>query len=291
MNTIPVKEQTESPKGRIAVFVGSTPNIGTTVAAFGTAVRLAVRTNASVGFVCLNLKSSKLHRYLGEDRTPFALDSLRAELKSRSMDGRRLLQFCVSFKGVPRLNTLYGTVLREQAEFYQPEDVSHLLRAAREAFDLCLVEVNAYWDNAATVCALLDADDRVAVTTPDLGHFQEDMARGLHTMGPLFGLSSDSFNLIVTQTGGSARMDGGLRTSDIRKESGMKVIGEIRRNPKLLDALNQGKLLEFIEGDSALREQLDVIAGRFMERFSLSPVPAVPRKTWIGRRQPRLSGS
>src|SRR5690606_34102422 len=47
---------------KLLVFMGSTPNIGATLIAFGTAVELARGSEHRVGYICLNLKSSKLHR-------------------------------------------------------------------------------------------------------------------------------------------------------------------------------------------------------------------------------------
>ena len=45
--------------GKLITFIGSTPNIGTTLASFGVAHALALETSMKVGYLCLNLKSSK----------------------------------------------------------------------------------------------------------------------------------------------------------------------------------------------------------------------------------------
>lgn len=270
---------------KLAAFIGTTPNVGTTVISFGSAVLLANGSGASIGYLCLNLKSSKLHRYLGKDESPLALDSLRAELRSRSLSGARLKQYAEPVKGVPNLHVLYGSVQREQAEFYQPEDIGHLLEAARQAFDACIVEVNAYWDNAATVCAMLEADERICVTTADLGHFQEDMERGLKTMASLYRIPAQSFLLVVNQLD-RQQGQGGIRTADIRKETGMRVVGEIERSAELLEYLNQGRLHQFFAENVKFPGQLMGIVSRMSQQFELPRRNEGSRKAWLKRLLP-----
>ena len=69
----------------IIAFVGTTPNIGTTVTALAAACRISQECGQSVGYLCLNLKSSKIHRYVGVDSPSATLDSLRPELKTDSL--------------------------------------------------------------------------------------------------------------------------------------------------------------------------------------------------------------
>lgn len=273
---------------KLAAFIGSTPNVGTTVVSFGTALLLAEGSHASVGYLCLNLKSSKLHRYLGKDESPFALDGLRAELRSRSLSGARLRQYAEPVRGAPNLHVLFGSVQREQAEFYQPEDIGHLLEAARQAFDACIVEVNAYWDNAATVCAMLEAGERICVTTADLGHFQEDMERGLKPMAALYRIPAASFSLVVNQLDGKEGR-GGIRTADIRRETGMRVIGEIERNAGLLEYLNQGRLAQFFGENARFSGQLAGIVNRLSQQFELPRKSGEGRKAWLKRLLPSFT--
>ncbi|RKN71849.1 AAA family ATPase [Paenibacillus ginsengarvi] len=271
--------------GQTFVFVGSTPNIGTTFVAFGAAVGLACRTERSVAYICLNLKSSKLHRYIGIEKPEGSLDHLRAEIRSQSLRPERLRSYCEAVKGVPNLRVLFGNQLREQAEFFTAEDIEHLLQTAKRAFDLCIVEVNAYWDNAATVCSLLGADSRIMVTTPELTHFQEDANRWLRGLCPVIGLDAESFDLILTQSdksGGPA----GIRHQDIRKETGLSLIGKVGKYADLTDTVNQGKLLDLLLGPHPLARDLNEIVtvlaalGRIETK---AIVKAHPLKRWLGR--------
>lgn len=278
-------EQTQgSDKGKIVLFLGSTPNIGTTLVSFGTAARLAISSESTVGYLCLNLKSSKIHRYLGIDDPVVTLDGLRAELRARSLKKERLRQYCAAPKNARSLHVLFGNLLREQAEFYSPEDIEHLLQTARSAFDLCIVEVNAYWDNAATVSAILQADMRLLVTTGEITHFQEDVYRWLQCVGPVFHLDASSFDLVVNQ-GKSAVESGGLHLRDIRKETGMHMIASVSGYPEISAILNHGKMMELFTGEHPIVRELDGIVQSLIARYGLgkTQLPAKTKAGWLAR--------
>jgi MinD-like ATPase involved in chromosome partitioning or flagellar assembly len=243
--------------GKIAVFIGTTPNIGTTFVSFGTAVKLAERIHQPVAYLCLNLKSSKLHRYLGIENPEATFDHLRAELRARSLRPERLRQYLAPMKGLANLRVLFGNQLREQAEYVTPEDIEHLLATARQAFPVCIAEVNAYWDNAATVCALLKADSRLLVTTPDLTHFQEDLAKWFGSLSTILGLNASAFDLIVTRIERQAGTAFGIRAKDIVRETGMNLIGKVAHYPNMTEAVNQGKWLELIRGALSIDQELE----------------------------------
>ena len=74
----------------LIAFVGTTPNIGTTASCTcrGMPDCGGEREDRSV-ILCLNLKSAKLHRYLGVDSPAVTLDSLRPELQDGFFASRR----------------------------------------------------------------------------------------------------------------------------------------------------------------------------------------------------------
>lgn len=241
--------ETDDGKGNrrngIIQFVGTTPNIGVTVAAFGTAALLAAMTGKSVAYLCLNLKSSKIHAYLGDREPSVTLDGLRAELRSCSLTGERLLRQGRRQKRSPNLSVFYGNVQREQADYYTLEEIECLLRKANEVFDYCVVETSAYWDNAGTIGTLRQADQRLLVVTPQLSHFQEDWCRWFGTLSSVFNLTAADFDLVVTQS----EADALYRTKDIAKETGMSRIGELRKYKELDSLLAAGRIAEaFADG-------------------------------------------
>ncbi len=269
-------------QGKLIVFTGSTPNIGTTVVAFGTAVLLAQLSGEPVGYICLNLKSSKLHHYVGLEPCPPGVDQIRAEMRSGGLTPGFLKSRMVQVKGAPGVHVLFGSLQREQAEFFQPEDIGHLLDIATQSFSRCVVEVNAYWDNAATLAALMQADERILVTSTELGHFQEDVNRVLKQMAPLFGMSPEGFLLAVTQHN---RSDG-LTPQDAAKETGMRLAAVMKADPELRRLLGQGRLAEYIGGNDGFTQALIPLCGE----LGVSPKePASAEGIWaLLRRQSRL---
>lgn len=243
--------------GNLIVFTGSTPNIGTTVLAFGTAALLARLSGEPVGFLCLNLKSSKLHHYLGLEPCPPGLDQIRAEMRSGGLTPGFLKSRMVEEKGAPGVHILFGSLQREQAEFFQPEDIHHLLDTASQCLPRCVVEVNAYWDNAGTLAALMQADARILVTTTELGHFQEDVNRGLKQMAPLFGMDPEQFLLAVTQH----NRNDGLSPQDVAKETGMRLAAVVKADPELRRLLGRGRLAEYVGSSEWFAEALMPLCG------------------------------
>jgi Flp pilus assembly CpaE family ATPase len=275
-------------QGKIILFTGSTPNIGTTFVAAGAASRLAMRSAQPVGYICLNLKSSKLLRYSGSEGTASVLDSVRAEMRSGCLNPHRLKSFFEPVKGCPNLRILYGTLQREQAEFYLPADIRHLLDAVRQAFGVCLIEVSAYWDNAATIITAMEADERIVVTTSELGHFQEDLERGLKTVAPMFDIRPESFLLAVNQY--QADRTGGIKASDIRKEAGMELAAVIPYDPGLREWLNQGRLWEYAGSSKAFVQAIDPLADVLAERVGLEKRTETARPGFIRSWMPILNG-
>lgn len=270
----------QKPTGKLLTFIGSTPNIGTTLASFGVAYLLAMETSQRVGYLCLNLKSSKLHRYLGKDAHVFTLDGLRAELKAQSLTPERLLLVCDQPRGDQGLHVLYGNMLREQAEFFSPSEIVHLLRIARRTFDICIIEVNAYWDNAATVCGLLEADSKVVVTTADIAQFQEDFSRWIRQVGSVFGLQPNSFELMAVQTEKHAKHNE-FTIKDIRKETQLHLIGQVSRHSDALSSCNQGKLLEMLSPGHPMYEEVKDIALKFADFYKLPRKENIQQATWL----------
>lgn len=267
--------------GKLVAFIGSTPNIGTTLVAFGTAVQLASRLSCRVGYLCLNLKSSKLHRYLGGDKLPLGLDSIRAELRSFSLTPHRLASSVTSVKGAENLQVLFGTTQREQAEFFQHEDVAHLLKTAKAAYDICIVDVNAYWDNAGTIGAMLEADRHVVVTTPDLGSFQEDLNRGMKTVAPLLNLSTDGGLLVVTQY--AAAGSAGIRLNDIAREAGLQLAATVPYDASVRDSLNRGAIGDYTATSTLFTAAVFPLVKRLADECGLKQLPDQELPVMAGR--------
>lgn len=270
----------------IVLFIGTTPNIGTTVVSYATALHIAMRTTGQVAYVCLNLKSSKIHRYLGLEPSGMCLNAMRAELKAKAMTAQKIKSYCVTSKQVENLHVLFGNLAREQAEFYTVDDIQHVLQCASECFDLCIVEVSAYWDNAATMCALLEADSKIIVSTTQLSHFQEDLEQWLHSMGANYHLEPHMFDLFITQVDKAAH---DFNVKHIRKETGLNIVGTMPKHRHISDLLNKGMLDQIATVEPHLLSGISGVADMLMTLYTLHRKPSVAKKQWFAAHR-RLGG-
>jgi len=267
--------------GSLAAFVGSTPNIGTSLAAFGTAFRIASVTGKRVGYLCLNLKSAKTHLYLGVDRPEVTLDGIRPELKAGTLTGEKLRGYMFAPLRLNGLHVLFGNLARDQAEYYEPEHIERLLAAARDAFELTIADLSAYWDNAATVCALREADHRFLVTTGSLSNFQEDVNRWAGQVGGQFGLTQDQFQLVLIN--GFYPHTGGFAMKEIRKETGIMSFTELKLKESLHLQLDSGRLDEWLAAEERHAALFDEVANPLLKRLNWIERLQKTDRPWIRR--------
>ncbi|MBW7476424.1 hypothetical protein K0T92_16955 [Paenibacillus oenotherae] len=261
----------------LLTFIGTTPNIGTTIAALAAACRFVEVNDVSVGYLCLNLKSAKAHRYVGVDQPETTLDSLRPELQTAALDADKLLRSMHQARGAPNLYMLFGNVMRDQAEFFTTGDIDHLLDVAARCFDLVIADVGAYWDNAATLCALRRSSSRLLVTTAALSHFQEDGKRWVKHLSPLFGISSQEYEAVIIRP---QWRNGGYQVKDICREIGIPFIGEMRLSEPMLSQLDSGTLDEWLTENEQGKTAMQEPARKLMKHYGLKRKPALTVQPW-----------
>ncbi|MFD2115672.1 hypothetical protein ACFSTH_10665 [Paenibacillus yanchengensis] len=252
--------------GALIAFIGSTPNIGTTITAVATAVRIAERSQKQIGYLCLNLKSSKLHRYIGVDQPIATLDQLQADLRAFSLSKSKLQQAMYSPKQLPKLSILFGNLSREQAEFYWPEHIEHLIRVAQQLYAVIIVDVSAYWDNAATITAMRLADTRVMITSVALSHFQEDRNKWTNEVAPLFQLSEVAFEYVTTHY---PWKNGGFTMNQVQKQLQLKTWDQMKVSESLLAKLDQGTYVHWLVSDRSGQQLMNQGAATIMKRHQI----------------------
>lgn len=263
--------------GIIIAAAGTTPNIGTTIAALAAAWRLAEQTGQQVCYACLNLKSSKVHRYLDGQVSGITLDRLRPELAAGTLTPEKLRFAAVRQKEQPALHVLAGNQLRDQAEFYTAEEIEWYLSCLRLAYPISVVDVSAYWDNAATIVAMREADSRIVVTTPALSHFQEDGRHWFVQAGTVFGIAEDSFQLVVAHHEGRR---GGFAMKDIQKELRLAPIDELQLSEPLYIHMDSGNVGEWLAGDTGGRVVMERTAQYLTRKHGIRPVIQMQRQPW-----------
>jgi hypothetical protein len=250
----------------LAVFIGTTPNIGTTTAAFATAYRMAEASGKPIGYLCLNLKSAKIHRYIGVDEPLVTLDKLRPELRSYSLTREKLRRAVYSVPGQPNLQVLFGNLLRDQAEYFTPEEAEHLLAIAEQTFAFVFMDVGAYWDNAATICSIRRAGSRILVTTPALSHFQEDGRRWIGQVSPLFEVSPEQYDSVIIN--GPWR-NGGYQMKHICKELGTTALGQLQLSEPVFSQLDNGTYAQWLKVDAEGKKVMQEPAKAMMQRHNI----------------------
>ncbi|KRE32688.1 hypothetical protein [Paenibacillus sp. Soil522] len=262
----------------LAVFIGTTPNIGTTTAAFAAAYRMAEAIGKPVGYLCLNLKSAKIHRYIGVDEPLVTLDKLRPELRSCTLTPEKLRRAAYPVPSLPNLQVLFGNRMRDQAEYFTTEEAQHLLAVAERAFSFVVTDVGAYWDNAATICSVRRAGSRILVTTPALSHFQEDGRRWIGQVSPLFGVAPEQYDSVIIN--GPWR-NGGYQMKHICKELGTSPLGRLQLSEPVFSQLDSGTYAEWLKADTEGRQTMREPAKALMKRHGFrSMATSVSVQPW-----------
>ncbi|MHA6480514.1 hypothetical protein ACX1C1_01035 [Paenibacillus sp. strain BS8-2] len=272
----------------MAVFVGTTPNIGTTTAAFAAAVRIAEASDKPIGYLCLHLKSAKLHRFLGVDDPEMTLDKLQPELRAGVMTPAILERATYELPEQRNLRILFGSVSREQAEYFTDKEIEHLLDVAERTFAFTVLDVGAYWDNAATVCSIRRASSRVVVTTGALSHFQEDGRRWIRELSPLFQVRLEHYECLVIRP--PWRQDA-YSLAQIVRELGAMSLGELRLMPSLFASLDHGMLGEWLKQDKSGQLAMAEAAGRLVARFELAGPSRKSIRPWLFKRRLAQDGA
>lgn len=263
-------------------WIGTTPNIGTTLLSYAAACQLAAEVEGKVAYLCLNLKSSKLHRYLGRTESFASLDQLRTAIRTRRLTSAQLLQAGDWMGEAGNLCVLYGNRVRAQAEYYSEADMAFLLDLARNTFTVVLVEVNAYWDNAATATVMHQSQQIMLVADNRPGSFQEDMQAGFKAGMSLLNLSTQKVELLVNATG----PDGdGYGDHDIKKTSGLEVVATLPYLPQAVQAMDAGRLHTLLATDGKLARYASAVAARIIMRHQLAARTKTPQvaRSWRQR--------
>ncbi|MBB6731873.1 hypothetical protein [Cohnella zeiphila] len=141
--------------------------------------------------------------------------------------------------------------------------------------------MSAYWDNAATVCAMREADHRCLVTTGNLSHFQEDVNRWTGQVGGQFGLAQEQFQLVLMS--GYYPHTGGFGMKEIRKETGILSFTELKLKESLHLQLDSGRLDEWLAAEERHAALFDEVANPLLKRLNWMDRLQKTDRPWIRR--------
>jgi len=254
-------------RNQAVTFLGTTPNIGTTLLSLAVSVRMAEWSGKRVAFLCLNLKSSKLHRYIGVDGQRASLDELLPDLRAESLTKEQLHSAMHRYSPNLELYVLFGNRYRETAEYYGVEELVHLIRTARQSYDYIVLDANAYWDNAGTISALLEGEGVVLTTTAALSHFQEDYQAWVGMMGEHIQLESKLlYHSVIKHRGGL------YSSRDCHQQLAGKALPDVVIPLSLYEALDRGEFKQWLQQTTEGSRWLSNYCKALLpELFSLSP--------------------
>lgn len=235
-------EEIKTP-ATIITFIGTTPNTGTTLAAISHSYHIAQHTMCKVVYLCLNLKSSKLHRYFGITELPISLDTLLPNLKNKQLADETFEKLLFQPSKKHEVYMLFGNQQRELAEQFMEDDLQYLIAMAQSKFDYVILDTSSYWDNAGTFAALQLADHIVITTTDARSNFQEDFQRWFGTISSHMRLELDRASLLLIRQSFS---DQQYSFKDIVAETAITPYAQTYFPTTVLSYLDRGELLEWL---------------------------------------------
>lgn len=193
------QEISRASEGIVATLLAASPKDGATTVALNTAWALAQHTSLRIGLLDLNLKNPELGFLLPKaDRTRSNI-ALRARLQTGALESLALWEGCDSFRKYPHLRMLHGSHRRDTASDVSAQMVETLLHTARHTFDITLVDVSSYPDNAATVCAVRGANMRFLVAQPQISSYGWSIGEWFSCYWHACGVTPESMHLIMNR--------------------------------------------------------------------------------------------
>lgn len=238
-----LEQEQEQPQPQVISFIGTTPNIGTTLAALRHCYHIAHHTMCKVAYICLNLKSSKLHRYLGVSHMHVTLDGLLPSLKNRQLSDATFMQLLYKPSPKHEVYVLFGNQQRELAEQYLEEDLHYLIELAKKHVDYIVVDTSSYWDNAGSFTALKSATHIVITTTDARSNFQEDFQKWFGAISEHLSIKLEQAYLLLIRQFYS---DQHYSYKDIVSETNTTPYADSHFPTTVLSYLDRGELLEWL---------------------------------------------
>lgn len=193
-------KDTERTGGRVIAVWPAASKDGATTVAVNTALALAAGSKLKVGLVDANLRNPEIRSSLNLAGTGPNHFRLRSKLQTQSLRAEELAAACASYRNMPRLHIMPGSPRRDTASDMTPEMVAHLLDVCRQAFDITIMDLNAFPDNAATVCAVRGADHRWLVCQNNYASYKTSWGEWYECYWKYCGVTPSDISLILNRT-------------------------------------------------------------------------------------------
>ncbi|MBG9568466.1 MULTISPECIES: AAA family ATPase [Brevibacillus] len=278
-NKAPVSKR--SKKNTVISIMSAAPRDGSSTIAVNVALTLAQMTEKRIGLLDLSLKSPDMKDSL-QLKGNKGFPTIQVDCDAKTLTPTMLLQATEKFQ-YENLHILTGLHRRDWAERIKDEEIATLLSVSREVFDITIVDVHSFPDNAATVQAMREADERWVVSQPVVSSFQSswfDWFQSIWTT--YYEMNHDSFSLIVNRSDDSI-----AKTGTIEKAMGLKCIAEIPNvsNGAGVKATNYATPLLFSEEKTAesFKTEISKLAAGLCERMDIDYSVEIQKKGFIAK--------
>ena len=262
--------------GKLIAVISASSKDGATTIAVNTAISLAKRTNLNVGLFDLNLKSPDMKDNLNINARGKSLLTLRPKCSSNSLSSVDIIEHCFPYKGLNNLHILLGTNRRDTATDVTMEQIKNLLDAAKRTFDVVIVDIHTFPDNAATIYTLKHADERWIVAQPNYASFKSSWVDWYECYWRHCGLMKADFSLIVNR----ADSFHGIKLSSVESELGIKMLASFSNvNGGVgLKAVNDGVPLMLQESNGTFATEMNEVISQLAIRLGVVEIDRIEKR-------------
>lgn len=265
-------EPEERSAGIVAVVWSAACKDGATTVALNTAATLAkFAPSLQIGLLDLNLKNPEMRIMLRQSGTGRSNVMLRPKLQTGTLRPAELREAMTPFRRSPNLRWLPGTYRRDTAADVSPDMMSALLAVCRSTFDVTILDVSSYPDNAATVCAVRTADVRWLVARNRSSSYLWSWNEWYECYWKLCGVSPGDISLICNRCG-----TGGDPAEKAAAALGMELAEAVPDVPGGMGRrlAEEGKLLADAPAAEAFAASMQRLGSRLAVRAGKAPLPA-----------------
>jgi len=263
------EEERTSPGIVLAVWSAACKDGATTVA-LNTALALARQTKLRIGLFDMNLKNPELRIMLQLPDPGFSNMSLRPKLQTGSLRTHELWNATLPFRRADNLRILPGTFRRDTAADVSPEMMETLLETSRNVFDVTVLDLSSYPDNAATVCGVRRSDLRWLVAGNRKTSYLWSWSEWYECYWKLCGISPSEIGLVLNRY-----EPNGEEAERAARSINMPLAGVVpnAKGAAGVRAAETGKPLLDATEDAEFSAGIQSLAGRLANAAGAGPLP------------------
>lgn len=250
---------------------GTSPRVGVTTILTHAAHRIAITSKKRVGMMDLNFRAPDLGNRLGIEESIKDFLLLQSDASAKMLTPQALRQSMIMSKKTPNLSFLLSSHRREYSALITADEIDELLKVARQTYDIVFVDVNSYPDNAATLRAVKQADERWVITDTNNSSYQTAWQDWYESVWEPYGLVLSDFGLVINNISVGKE---GTPSSAISKLMGIPLYGEL---PDIVPSSQSSP-------PASWNNSMDLLLQGTIERLQWKRQPATKAvKTWTSQ--------